>query len=518
MSEKILLGYEVKTAEQVSIKPSHMIVTGLTQLSGKTTTLEAMIKRSGLRAIAFKTKVGETGFSEGFIIRPFFQEKSDWQYVESLIEATMKERMRFERNWIIRASKGTKSLKEVFENCQQLERQARGGLEKGIYTNLIAYLELILPQMEKTEFSKELRLKDGVNIMDLEKLSDEVQSLVIRSVIEYVLKNETNTIVIIPEAWKFLPQDRGSPVKYAAEAFIRQGATNKNFLWIDSQDIAGVDKTILKQVANWVLGLQTEKNEVQHTLDQIPLPKAMKPDADEIMTLKIGHFIVCNPDFTKKVYVVPSWLDDETAKQIALNQLPVEAVIGKKRLKLKDITKFDEIALSALREEIKKSSNIVSKIERENSILKSRLEEMKLKMIKLKPDRSIEKKYNIIVGKLKKFIEELETTYVAEEPVWADDSSEEIKTETHAAQPQTQIPQNYAHPSVPIDKNMILTKLGGQPRKLYETLMQNSQGLTRVQLSLMSGYSINSGGFSSAISKLKKMRLITTEGENLRVV
>ena len=79
MKTQILLGYEQKTGEEIYIKPSHMIVTGITQLSGKTTTLEALIKRSGFKAIAFKTKIGETGFSEGFIIRPFFQEKSDWQ-------------------------------------------------------------------------------------------------------------------------------------------------------------------------------------------------------------------------------------------------------------------------------------------------------------------------------------------------------------------------------------------------------------------------------------------------------
>ena len=53
----IKLGYEVKTGKEVGIKPSHLIVTGITQLSGKTTTLEALIKRSGLKAVIFKTKI-----------------------------------------------------------------------------------------------------------------------------------------------------------------------------------------------------------------------------------------------------------------------------------------------------------------------------------------------------------------------------------------------------------------------------------------------------------------------------
>lgn len=70
MEKMIKLGYEIKTGEEVGIKPSHLIVTGLTQEAGKTTTLEALIKRSGKRAIVFKTKIGEKSFLEGTIIPP----------------------------------------------------------------------------------------------------------------------------------------------------------------------------------------------------------------------------------------------------------------------------------------------------------------------------------------------------------------------------------------------------------------------------------------------------------------
>lgn len=94
----IKLGYETETGKVIKIEPSHVIVTGITQKSGKTTTLEALIKRSGYRAIVFKTKIGETGFSEGTIIPPYFKEKSDWQYVSALLEATLKEKLKFERS------------------------------------------------------------------------------------------------------------------------------------------------------------------------------------------------------------------------------------------------------------------------------------------------------------------------------------------------------------------------------------------------------------------------------------
>ena len=325
--KEIKLGYEIGTGEPVTIKLSHVIATGITQLSGKTTTQEGLIKRSHRHAIVFKTKVGESGFSEGTIIPPYFKERSDWQYVSSLLEATLKERLKFERAWIINICKNANSLLEVKANIdRKLAEGKLNQLSHNVYTTLQAYFELVLPQLQYANFSRTLTLQNGINIMDLERFSEEIQSLVIRSVLEIVLNEFHDTIVVMPEAWKFLPQGRGNPCKYVAEAFIRQGATNGNFLWIDSQDMAGVDKTPLKQVSTWILGLQQERNEVEHTLDQIPLPTKQKPKAEEIMRLKIGHFILATPEGTKKVYVQPAWLDGKTAQDVAMGKIPVEEI------------------------------------------------------------------------------------------------------------------------------------------------------------------------------------------------
>ena len=57
---QVLLGYAVGTGEPVHIPIQHMVVTGQTQQSGKTTTLEALISRSGLSAVAFVTKRNES--------------------------------------------------------------------------------------------------------------------------------------------------------------------------------------------------------------------------------------------------------------------------------------------------------------------------------------------------------------------------------------------------------------------------------------------------------------------------
>ena len=90
-----------------------MVMTGQTQETGKTTTLEALISRARVPAIAFVTKRGKQSFTEGHRVAPYFRERADWQFVASVLEATMREKLKFERAWIMRASKGAKTLCET---------------------------------------------------------------------------------------------------------------------------------------------------------------------------------------------------------------------------------------------------------------------------------------------------------------------------------------------------------------------------------------------------------------------
>ena len=327
MKKKVLVGFEIETGEKVFLNPDHLLVTGVTQYSGKTTCLESLINRLGVKAIAFRTKLGEKSFIQGTIIPPFFKDKSDWQFIQGLLEATIGEKLKgWDRSKIIQLSKGTNSLLEFKKRVDDtLLNEKLRGFDKDILINLQAYLELVLPKLQTTQFSKELDLVEGVNIIDLERFSRdvEVQSLVIRSVIEEVFHKYKNTIVILPEAPKFLPQKRGNPCKVIVEQFIREGATDNKLLWVDSQDMASTDKIPLKQISTWILGYQSEINEVKHTISQIPLPQSKKPKPDDIMTLKLGEFYVCTRDFVKKVYVMPFWLDENKAKKVAMGKIKV---------------------------------------------------------------------------------------------------------------------------------------------------------------------------------------------------
>jgi hypothetical protein len=326
----IPLGFEISTGAKVSIPLRHTAITGQTQESGKTTTLEAMIARSGLRAVAFVTKRGEASFASGRSIQPYFTEAVEgqplWQFVEAILEATLREKMKFQRAWIMKVCraydsrdgkwKAPNTLEEVAANVELALPKARG-LNESVYQELSEYLRIVIPQIQTLPKTETLDLTPGINVMHLTEYTPEMQALVIRSVIEWVHIHESKTVTIIPEAWKFIPQERQSPVRLACERLIREGAAIENYVWLDSQDLAGVNKVILRNVAVWILGVQREHNEAERTLDHIPA-SIRKPKLEAIMTLGKGQFFVCHGDQLKKTYVWPVWLSQDAACLVAM--------------------------------------------------------------------------------------------------------------------------------------------------------------------------------------------------------
>jgi len=314
-TRSVHLGFEVGSGEPVTIPVRHMCVTGQTQEAGKTTTLEALIARSGLSALTFVTKRGEGAFVGGRATRPYFREQADWRFVSSMLEAFLGERLKFERSWIMRASKGARTLADVRRNVARLMEKAKG-LNADVFMVLGEYLDELVPAIARVDWAMSVDLAHGVNVMDLTTIPASLQHLVIKSSIDWVLEKVENTIVVVPEAWKFIPQGRGTPVKLSAQAYIRQGAGLRNYLWLDSQDIGGIDKEVLRSVPVWILGVQREANEIKRTLSNIPATVA-KPKAAEIATLELGQFVACFGKHAVKTYVQPAWLPDAHAIRIA---------------------------------------------------------------------------------------------------------------------------------------------------------------------------------------------------------
>ena len=342
MTDKILLGYEVASGEPVYLPLHHLAIFGMTQLSGKTTTLEALISRSALKAIAFIVKRGESGFSRYNLVTPYYKPRSDWQFIEGLVNVALGEKVKFEpgmRYGIMQVCKGRKNIKEIQEAAKEFARTSKRDFMRSVYEKLAAYLDIVIPELEKWTFTEKLELSEGINVMDLSGMRLETQHLVIASTIEYAFANLDHIIVIIPEAWETIPEGKMTPVKWVAEQFIRKGAALGNYLWLDSQDIGGISKTPLRQCDNWLMGRMKEAHEVERILKQL---LGMKVPAEEIQTLPLGHFYAAIGNNVKKVYVLPAGVPESVGIEVARGIRTPESVHDE-FLKVKVMESDDEV-------------------------------------------------------------------------------------------------------------------------------------------------------------------------------
>lgn len=317
----ILAGYEIGTGRPVNIPATHMAVTGQTQRSGKTTAMEAIVERSGMRAIAFITKRGESAFQFGHIIDPYFKDRSDWRFVKDLFEQLTGYAQNEKEAELISICDGAKSLEHVWERVKRKLETKQSKRHQDMYIRMNAYFEEIMPPLAQIPKSKRLDLKKGVNVIDMTFFEGQhsVQEMLIQNALQWVYEKEEKTIFIVPEAWDFLSEEHGSITRTAGREFIRRSAAMHNFLWADCQDIRGLDKVILGQMGVWMVGNQREMNEVGRTIKSfasLPAP----PTPTEIMTLGIGEFFILHGTESKKTFVQAVWADAHACALYAKNR------------------------------------------------------------------------------------------------------------------------------------------------------------------------------------------------------
>lgn len=322
-SKSVLLGYEVRTGDDVLINLDNMLVAGLPQQSGKTTTIEALISRGNFRAIVLKSKRGEIEFKSAKLIAPVFFPEYDeegnihWRFVEGLLGLPMAETVKPERVWLITACRGAKTLEDVLAKVRGMKDDEEYKRDAKHLLLLEAYLKEILPKLRKYNLSSKLELGPGISEMNLSEIhQDSIKDLIISSVLRHVRERCDNTVVVIPEAYKFLPQQRSNIAKFPAEELAKEGPIKGNFLWLDSQAIAPVDAQVRHVIGNWLIGKMKSPLEIKRALDVLPVPK---PKAADIQMLQKGFFYFCTETGVVKCYVQPSWLNDnpEKAREIA---------------------------------------------------------------------------------------------------------------------------------------------------------------------------------------------------------
>ena len=397
MTSRILLGFQIGSGEPVYVPLHHLAIFGMTQLSGKTTTLEALISRSGLRAIAFITKRGEAGFTSYNLVTPYYKPRADWQFVEGLVNVALGEKVKYEpgmRYGIMKVCRGRKDLRDIQKAAVEFARETKREFMKAVYEKLAAYLEIVVPELDRWVFADKLELAEGVNVMDVSGMRLETQHLVIASTIDYAFAHLDHVIVIIPEAWESIPQGKMTPVKWVAQQFIRKGAAIGNYMFLDSQDIGGIDKTPLRQCDNWLMGRMKEAHEVERILKQL---LGMKVPAEEIQTLPLGHFYAAIGNDVKKVYVLPVGVPEEVGRDVALGKRSPES-IRDEFLKPK-VMEMDDLVWKEKYEQLEKQfADIRTKIYSEvKGEFEKKIEEERQKAFReaLKKVDEIKKQWNI---------------------------------------------------------------------------------------------------------------------------
>lgn len=336
----IPLGFELGTGRPVSIPLGHMVDVGQTQRAGKTTAMEACAVRSGAKCVAFLTKRGEGAFRLSHELPPYYEDHIDWRTVRAMCEALTEEKWdKFQRQCLRSVCRAGQSgrgkmlaewprpetLEDVCSNVTVALAKASGQREM-VFGEIQDDLQIAIEEIAKLKkTSTPPKLKRGLNAMSLEGYEFHVQSLIIRSVIRWVHQSEKGTVVALPEAWKFAPAQRRSPVRDAAEDFIRQGAALENFLWIDSQNISGISAVLLSQIRVWLFGVQRLRSEIEKTLDAIPDNLYPRPTAADIARLGKGEFIACFDEEMYRTYVQPAWMRPAHAEAIARGEESVES-------------------------------------------------------------------------------------------------------------------------------------------------------------------------------------------------
>lgn len=334
--------------QSVFIEPFHTLFAGQTNLSGKTTTIIALAGeavKKGYTVLFFDTKPTIREFDSFNLDIPVcYQPTTDSLVLISLLEAIFKRKITIYYSTLNRLSERAKDIKDVIHNAELMEQTAKNGFIKDACHTLADLLRRLDQELSQTRYTTRLELRDGyINVMPINKLSNEAQQLVLKTAFEEVLRHHNrNTIVVVDEAFRFFPQDYGSACKKAGQDLITQGAKTKLFVWISTQFLAPTDKDPLKACPNKLFGRQDHNTEIDAAIKLVPGgKKTLNPD--QIMTLKRGEFLyVPLEGKPKKVLVTPPW-ERELPKTAQADVQQIRGLVSELNEKERRIKELEQI-------------------------------------------------------------------------------------------------------------------------------------------------------------------------------
>ena len=330
MTESLFVGYERKSGNEVEVPVFHTLVTGQTQLSGKTTCLKTFAQQLaelGYKIFLVDTKENKEDYENfGKEIPVCLRESTDPLVLLPLLESVFQRRLPTGYYSVLcDITGGTKTYDEVIKKAKDKEKSSRSGWVQGTCRTLYDLLERLQTQLSKVETVPQLELPYQINRMVLNDFPQASQQLFIRNAFEDLLRiHSKHSIGMLDEAYKFLPQKWGSACAKAIQDAITQTAGTDTYIYLGTQFLAPTNKDPLKACAVRLLGTQDHTTEAKHTLDLIPFKGICT--VNEIMTLPLGHYIVTTKKFAKLIYFLPYGVPKRIGKDVSLGKKTSEYV------------------------------------------------------------------------------------------------------------------------------------------------------------------------------------------------
>jgi uncharacterized small protein (DUF1192 family) len=315
--------FSVPTGEPVAIEPFHFAIIGQTQFSGKTTLIKRLSEwavSQGFKVLVFDSKETEADYSGfGRDVPVCLRETTDSFVLIGLLESMFKRRLTPYYATLSRLTEGARGFNDIIARARELEARTRSSWLRDACRVLYDLLERLQTETSRVETVPELKLHDGINRMAINNFTLEAQQLIIKNAFEDALRvYKSNLILVLDEAFKYLPEKWSSAATRAVMNVITQGAKTGLYVWLASQFLAVTDKDPLKACAVKFLGTQDHITEVKHTLDLIPEARG-KFTADDIMKLKLGHWVLVRkrPPLVGIVYSLPVGVPEEVGVDVA---------------------------------------------------------------------------------------------------------------------------------------------------------------------------------------------------------
>lgn len=330
MNEPFL--FSVPSGDPVDLEVFHYAIVGQTQFSGKTTLIKRLAEWASsldYDVLIFDTKPTEPDYQGfGSEIPVCLRETNDSFVLIGLLESMFKRRLTPYYATLSRLTEGASGFGDIITRAKELESKTKSGWLKDACRVLYDLLERLQAETSKVHTVPQLRLVKGINRMVLNDFSLEAQQLIVKNAFEDGLRvYKKNLILVLDEAFNFLPQGYSSAASRPVMQVITQGAKTGLYVWISTQFLAVTDKDPLKACAFKFLGTQDHKTEVKHTLDLVPEAKGRFSD-DDVMRLKLGHWILVRkrPPDVRVIYVSPVGVPVDVAQKVSKGEISPEFI------------------------------------------------------------------------------------------------------------------------------------------------------------------------------------------------